>query len=72
MGSLNAAECFGLKTKGAIAPGFDADFMLVSDLHQVDITSVFIAGELVAQHGSTSQVSKKLHQVQPYYNLFML
>ncbi|MEC1413067.1 MULTISPECIES: adenine deaminase [Bacillus] len=51
MGSLNAAECFGLKTKGAIAPGFDADFMLVSDLHQVDITSVFIAGELVAQHG---------------------
>ncbi|MDM5297756.1 adenine deaminase [Bacillus pumilus] len=51
MGSLNAAECFGLKTKGAIAPGFDADFMLISDLHQVHITSVFIAGELVAEHG---------------------
>lgn len=51
MGSLNAAECFGLKTKGAIAPGYDADFMLVSDLHHVDISSVFIAGELVAQHG---------------------
>jgi adenine deaminase len=51
MGSLNAAECFGLKAKGAIAPGYDADFMLVSDFHHVDITSVFIAGELVAQNG---------------------
>lgn len=51
MGSLNAAECFGLKTKGAIAPGFDADFMLISDLHEVKITSVFIAGELVSEHG---------------------
>ncbi len=51
MGSLNAAECFGLKTKGAIAPGFDADFMLISDLHEVGITSVFIAGELVSEHG---------------------
>ncbi|WP_254505774.1 adenine deaminase [Bacillus altitudinis] len=51
MGSLNAAECFGLKTKGAIVPGFDADFMLISDLHEVGITSVFIAGELVSEHG---------------------
>ncbi|MEI4789925.1 adenine deaminase [Bacillus sp. FJAT-53060] len=51
MGSLNAAECFGLKTKGAIAPGFDADFMLISNLQEVDITSVFIAGQLVSQHG---------------------
>ncbi|QGX66240.1 adenine deaminase [Bacillus sp. ms-22] len=51
MGSLNAAECFDLKTKGAIAPGFDADFMLISDLNKVDITSVFIAGELVSEHG---------------------
>ncbi|WGI63550.1 adenine deaminase C-terminal domain-containing protein [Escherichia coli] len=42
---------FGLKTKGAIAPGFDADFMLISDLHEVGITSVFIAGELVSEHG---------------------
>lgn len=60
MGSLNAAECFGLKTKGAIAPGFDADFMLVSDLHQVDITSVFIAGELVAQHGEYKPSVEKI------------
>ncbi|MDI5788197.1 amidohydrolase family protein [Bacillus licheniformis] len=27
MGSLNAAECFGLKTKGAVAPGYDADLL---------------------------------------------
>ncbi|MFS0654276.1 adenine deaminase [Bacillus sp. 179-C3.3 HS] len=60
MGSLNAAECFGLKTKGAIAPGFDADFMLISDLDQVKITSVFIAGELVAQNGDYLPVVEKV------------
>ncbi|MER3124747.1 adenine deaminase [Bacillus pumilus] len=60
MGSLNAAECFGLKTKGAIAPGFDADFMLVSDLHEVDITSVFIAGELVAERGEYQPSVEKI------------
>lgn len=32
LGSLNAAECYGLDTKGAIAPGFDADLLFVSDL----------------------------------------
>ncbi|WP_353855917.1 adenine deaminase [Bacillus sp. Bos-x628] len=51
MGSLNAAECFGLNSKGAIAPGYDADFILISDLHQVQITNVFIAGQLVSQDG---------------------
>ncbi|TYS26744.1 adenine deaminase [Bacillus pumilus] len=60
MGSLNAAEWFGLKTKGAIAPGFDADFMLVSDLHEVDIISVFIAGELVAERGKYQPSVEKI------------
>ncbi|PCK21792.1 adenine deaminase [Bacillus pumilus] len=60
MGSLNAAECFGLSTKGAIAPGFDADFMFISDLHQVEITSVFIAGELVSQHGEYQPSVEKI------------
>ncbi|MCW1836462.1 adenine deaminase [Bacillus xiamenensis] len=66
MGSLNAAECFDLKTKGAIAPGFDADFMLISDLNKVDITSVFIAGELVSEHG---EYQPRVDKVTPNLSL---
>ncbi|MEG2005617.1 MAG: adenine deaminase C-terminal domain-containing protein, partial [Bilophila sp.] len=49
--TLNAAECFGLRTKGAIAPGRDADFILVDDLHDFRIHQVFAAGTLVAEDG---------------------
>jgi len=51
LASLNAAECYGLKTKGAIAPGYEADILLVDDLHAFTITDVYKNGQLVAQHG---------------------
>ncbi len=54
MATLNAAECYGLKSKGAIAPGYDADFILFEDLQAVDISMVFKAGQLVAQEGRCS------------------
>ncbi len=44
MGSLNAAECFGLKTKGAVAPGYDADLLFISDFENVSITKTMING----------------------------
>ncbi|KAF1680981.1 MULTISPECIES: adenine deaminase [Bacillus] len=49
LGSLNAAECYGLDTKGAIAPGFDADLLFVSDLEDVTVTMTMIKGETVAE-----------------------
>lgn len=51
MGSLNAAECYGLKTKGAIAPGFDADFLIVEDLDELTIKEVYKKGVCVARDG---------------------
>ncbi|MED5072661.1 adenine deaminase [Anoxybacillus geothermalis] len=51
MATLNAAECYRLPTKGAVAPGYDADFLFVDDLETLNITHVFKAGRLVAQHG---------------------
>jgi adenine deaminase len=51
MASLNTAECFGLTNKGAIAPGYEADFMLLENLEEVDITHVFKSGKLVAEFG---------------------
>ncbi len=49
--SLNAAECYGLNDRGAIAPGLRADIILVDDLQGFHVNQVFIEGELVAQGG---------------------
>lgn len=51
MASLHAAECYGLHQKGAIAPGYEADFILLDDLETVAIAEVYKAGKQVASHG---------------------
>lgn len=51
LATLNAAECFGLKGKGAIAPGYDADFLLLDDLENVTIAETFVKGISVAKNG---------------------
>ncbi|WP_270180543.1 adenine deaminase [Alkalihalobacillus sp. CinArs1] len=59
MASLNVAECYGLN-KGAIAPGLDADFLVMNDLETFDIYQVFREGKLVAEDGTTSFKPKPL------------
>ncbi|MFD0826084.1 adenine deaminase [Neobacillus sp. M.A.Huq-85] len=49
--SLNAAECFGLHQKGALAPGYKADFILVDDLETMKISEVYVSGKLTAKDG---------------------
>ncbi len=51
MATLNAAQCYGLQNKGAIAPGYDADFLLLEDLESVQIKEVYKSGERVAENG---------------------
>ncbi|GAE27559.1 adenine deaminase [Halalkalibacter wakoensis JCM 9140] len=51
MASLNAAECFGLNEKGAIAPGYEANFLLIRNLESLDIESVYVKGQCVAKNG---------------------
>lgn len=51
MGSLNAAHAYHLYDRGAIAPGFRADIVLMDDLENFNAQKVFIQGELVAQDG---------------------
>ncbi|MBF0705048.1 adenine deaminase [Alkalihalobacillus hwajinpoensis] len=58
MASLNVAECFGLSTKGAIAPGLDADFLMLDDIESFSISHVYRAGELVAESGKTKMGAK--------------
>lgn len=59
MATLNAAECFGLKDRGAIAPGYRADIVLMDDLKDFNVNRVWIEGELVAQEGKYLPEMKK-------------
>lgn len=51
MCTLNTAEYFGLKERGAVAPGYHADLVVVSDLTDFIVEKVFVEGELVAEDG---------------------
>jgi adenine deaminase len=50
IGTLNAAECFGLRFHGAVAPGRRADFFTCADLKTLDATRVYSLGTEVAQN----------------------
>ncbi len=49
--TLNPAEYFGLRRRGAVAPGFRADLVVLDDLKEFRVAKVFKNGELVAEHG---------------------
>ncbi|HET7615422.1 MAG TPA: adenine deaminase, partial [Bacillales bacterium] len=62
MATLNAAECFGLKQKGAIAPGYDGDFILLDDLEKFRIFQVYKNGRLVSGIDKVPAVPKNLKE----------
>lgn len=47
MATLNTAECYKLKNKGAIAPGYIADFLILNDLNNFSIDMVYKNGKVV-------------------------
>ncbi|MDS0528163.1 adenine deaminase [Clostridium sp. SHJSY1] len=51
MATLNVAECYNLKNKGAIAPGYIADFIILNDLKTFKIHEVYKRGKLVVSNG---------------------
>ena len=53
MATLVPARYFGLKNCGAVAPGYVADLVVVSDLENFTVDQVYKAGRLVAEHGRT-------------------
>lgn len=48
--SLNAAEAYGLKDRGAVAPLYKADLVVIDNLEDFNILKVFKEGKLVAEN----------------------
>ena len=54
MATLNPAEYFGLKDRGAVAPGRRADFAVVRELEDFVVDEAFSGGQLVAAGGAVT------------------
>lgn len=63
MGTLNTAECYKLKNKGAIAPGYIADFLILDDIYSFTINSVYKNGELVVYKNKLVSENKNKNTV---------
>ena len=51
MGSFHTAQYFGLTDTGAVAPGYKADLVVLSDLPAVTVHQVYKGGRLAAEDG---------------------
>ena len=50
MATINASECYRLRDIGGIAPGYDADLLILSDLENFIIDKVYKKGNLVYEN----------------------
>jgi adenine deaminase len=51
MVTLNPAEYFGIKHLGAVAPGFQADLVILKSLSSFEVQAVYKKGRIVARKG---------------------
>ncbi len=49
--TLHTARAYGLPDLGAIAPGYRADLLVISDLDTLKVAKVYVDGRLVAEDG---------------------
>ena len=47
MATIHPAECYGLHDLGAVAPGYQADLLVLDDLEKVSINEVYYKGRVI-------------------------
>ena len=61
MGTINTSEHFGLRDRGAIAPGYLADFLVIDSLENFEIESVWKNGkQVIPASGKPAFVSPEI------------
>ncbi|MCF0155411.1 MAG: adenine deaminase, partial [Veillonella sp.] len=63
MASTHACQCFGLSHLGALAPGYQADFLILDDIEQVSIEAVYVKGR--ALHNEVLEIEEEDRQWVP-------
>ena len=63
MATINIANCYNLKSVGAIAPGKKADFVLFKRLEEIDIDIVYKAGVKVAENKKANFKSDNITEI---------
>lgn len=69
MATINAARAIGLSRLGAVAPGYQADFVILKDLDRFEIREVFYRGKSLSNGGlrprfpklSTKGLTESIH-----------
>lgn len=58
MATINPAQCYHLKRLGAVAPGYSADLLILSDLNNFSIEKVLFRGAVVCEKGRKPNISR--------------
>lgn len=56
MATIQAAQCFGLHRVGAIAPSYQANFLILDDLNSVAVRDVYCRGKKVVSNGKVAEI----------------
>ena len=70
MASLQAAQHFGLNTKGAIAPGFDADLLVLDDLNEISVRDVYCGGRKAVENGKVTHFESRHARLDIWNSVF--
>ncbi|EAO7444853.1 adenine deaminase [Listeria monocytogenes] len=66
MATINAANCHNLPYLGAVAAGYQADIVFLTDLESVEISKVLKNGEVVVENGVRNESSFKQQAAVPF------
>lgn len=67
MSTYQTARYFGLQNRGAIAPNYIADMVILSDLKDFSVKKVYKKGKLVAENGKMIQYLSKPKVIEDKY-----